>query len=65
MLAIENKGGDITQSHAEDNRNYLPHSKQGRDAAKQSMFSLSFATGGSKQKYRRRSYRLLSSTSIS
>jgi len=29
MLAIANKGEHITQSHAQDNRNYLPHSKHG------------------------------------
>jgi len=63
-LAMAHKGEHITQSHAQDNRNYLPHSKQRGHAARQSMFSPSFATRGDNPKAQRESPRSRFSTGI-
>jgi hypothetical protein len=61
---MADKGEHITQSHAQDNRNYLHHSKQREHAARQSMFSLSFASRGDNPKTQRESARSRFSTSI-
>jgi hypothetical protein len=63
-FAMAHKGEHITQSHARDNRNYRHHSKQRGDAARQSMFSLSFAIRGDNPKAQRESPRAKFSTGI-